>query len=279
MNWNIWLDGLHAGKVHPPGEDEQLQHAFLTPASRSTTFFCLSAPAPTDYMHSFFFLKKSNQPTRRMTASSAKSACNLKDWLVQFSPVRNSSACEWRQSGNMTVFFGMPSAKVSGISVLNLQNICWCSSLQFSWHAKQGISMCSLNNFLLVAKYFFKLAFQKKRNAFQFSEKCFFNIWLSGQSELILAVSVQHDQAVPLKSFSQSDVRDTSRSNRWACEVHYRLLNMTLTCPNLFVVAIAMTQKFGQVDDWQGKCILHQNAGRTMIQLGPWQSGSTMIRL
>jgi hypothetical protein len=30
------------------------------------------------------------------------------------------------------------------------------------------------------------------------------------------------------------------------CEVHRRLLNMTLTCP--FAVAIAMTQKFAQVD-------------------------------
>ena len=45
-----------------------------------------------------------------------------------------------------------------------------------------------------------------------------------------------------------------------------------------FAVATAMTQKFAQVDGWQGKCILHQNAGRTMIRHGLWQNQDLLFR-
>jgi hypothetical protein len=48
----------------------------------------------------------------------------LKDWLVQFSPVRKSSACVCMEAIRDMTVSGMPSAKVFGISVLNLQSIC-----------------------------------------------------------------------------------------------------------------------------------------------------------
>ena len=84
----------------------------------------------------------------------------------------------------MTVFV-VPSAKVFGVFFKGKRFWCFGAkftehmelqfTLQFCWHAKQGISMVSFKQFSLGGKVFLQAGFSK-RNAFQFSKKRFFNM-------------------------------------------------------------------------------------------------------